>query len=94
MKKPIFLIMFSIFIIITLSVVKTAVSGKLSTSGVSLSRIEEEISSYKTQNLILREKLLAVSSLNNISSKAALLGFVEKKSEFVLTRPLPLAIKQ
>ena len=94
MKKPIFLIMFSIFIIITLSVVKTAVSGKLSTSGVSLSRREGEISSYKTQNLILREKLLAVSSLNNISSKAALLGFVEKKSEFVLTRPLPLAIKQ
>lgn len=94
MKKPIFLIILAIFVIVILSVVKTVVSGKLSTSGVSLSKIEEEISSYKTQNLILREKLLAVASLNSISSKAALLGFVEKKSEFVLTKPLPLAIKQ
>jgi len=94
MKKPISLIFLVIFMIIILSIIKTVVSGRLSTSGVSLSKIEEEINNYKTQNIILREKLLTVSSLNNIVSKATLLGFVEKKSEFILSKPLPLAIKQ
>ena len=94
MKKPIFLVMLAILMVIVLSIAKTVVSGRLSTSGVSLSKIEEEINNYKTQNIILREKLLTVSSLNNIASRASLLGFVEKKSELVLSKPLPLAIKQ
>lgn len=80
--------------VIILSIVKTVLSERLSTSGVSLAKIEEEINNYKMQNTVLKEKLLTVSSLNNIASKALLLGFIEKKSEFVLSKPLPLAVKQ
>ncbi|MBI2031197.1 MAG: hypothetical protein HYT08_01145 [Candidatus Levybacteria bacterium] len=94
MKKPVLLIFLAVITVVLLTIGKIAVSGMVSTSGVSLSEIENEVDKYKTENIILREKLLSISSLTNISSKAALLGFVEKKSEFVLSRPLPLAVKQ
>ncbi|MCL4418624.1 hypothetical protein M1146_00815 [Patescibacteria group bacterium] len=94
MKRPILLIAISIFIILILSIAKTVVSNRFSTTGIALEKTESELNSYKTQNLVLREKLLAMSSLTNIASKAALLGFVENKSQVILTKPLPLAIKQ
>ncbi|MCL5113680.1 MAG: hypothetical protein M1372_00720 [Patescibacteria group bacterium] len=94
MKRPALLITVSIFIILILSIAKTVVSNRLSTTGIVLEKTESELNSYKTQNLVLREKLLAMSSLTNIASKAALLGFVENKSQVILTKPLPLAIKQ
>lgn len=94
MKRPALLITFSILIIFILSIAKTVVSNRLSTTGIALEKTESELNSYKTQNLVLREKLLAMSSLTNIASKAALLGFVENKSQVILTKPLPLAIKQ
>lgn len=94
MKRPALLITISIFTILILSIAKTVVSNRLSTTGIALEKTESELNSYKTQNLVLREKLLAMSSLTNIASKAALLGFVENKSQVILTKPLPLAIKQ
>ncbi len=91
MKKPALLMTISIILILVLSIAKTVVSNRLSTSGALLSQTLGELNYYKTQNMILREKLLTLSSLTNISSKAGLLGFIENKSEFVLTKPLPLA---
>lgn len=94
MKRPTLLITISICIIFILSITKTIISNRLSTTGIALEKTEGELNNYKTQNLVLREKLLALSSLANIASKAALLGFVENKSQIFLTKPLPLAIKQ
>jgi len=93
MKKTGLLIGFAILIIISLTIGKVVVSGMIATSGVELSKIENEIEKYETENIILKEKLLLGSSLTNISSKAALLGFVEKRSEFILDKPLPLAVR-
>lgn len=94
MKNSKLLIALAIIAIILLTIGKIVVSGMVSTSGIELSKIDNEIEKYKTENIILREKLLSNSSLVNISSKAAILGFVGKKSDFFLNKPLPLAVKR
>ncbi len=93
MKKPGLILIFLIGLIIVLSVVKVVLYNRLSTSGVFVGKIEEEINIYKTQNTILSEKLLSLSSLENISTKATKLGFVKEYSSMILGS-LPLAIKQ
>lgn len=94
MKKPIFIITAIVLTIVVLSVVRVVVSNSISTGGIALDKIEEDLSSYKTQNAILKEKLLTITSLDYISSKASMLGFTMDKSSFTLNKPLPLAIKQ
>ncbi len=94
MKKPVFVIGFLIIVILGLSVVKAFVSNRISTSGSALGAIEERINFYKIENTMLNEKLYSLSSLTNLLSQANSLGFVEEKSKFVLTNPIPIAIKQ
>ena len=86
-----------LFITVTinlLSIAQTILSNMLSTSGVPMSKINKELQAYKTENTQIREKLFLRSSLINIASKAAELGFVESKSEFVLKTSMPLAVRQ
>lgn len=94
MKKPIIILTFLIFTIIALFGVRAFVSNKLSTSGVELGRVGDEINKYKTENIILSEKVNSLSSLLWISSEAARLGFSESKSNYALTKAKPIALKQ
>lgn len=94
MKKPVLLIAILILTIITLFGVRAAVSNKLSTSGVALGKTQDEINKFRTQNLILKEKVYSLSSLSHVSSAAAKLGFVESKESFALTKAHPIALKQ
>lgn len=94
MKKPAFLILFLIISVLGLSVVKTFVANRISTSGSTLGAIQERINFYKIENTLLSEKLYSLSSLTNVSSQADKLGFVEEKSKFVLVNPIPIALKQ
>lgn len=94
MHKPALLILFSIFIIALLAVVRIGVSNKLSTSGIALKKIEDQLNSYKKENMILQEKLLTYASFTQIASKAAQLGFVQDKKSFILNGSLPLSYKQ
>ena len=94
MKKSALTILLLILVIAALSVVKTFVANRISTSGMVLGAIEDKISYYKTENALLSEKLYTMSSLTTISGEAENLGFVEEKTNFVLTNPLPIALKQ
>lgn len=94
MKKPVLALSIIILIIIALSVTRVVFSNGMSTSGVALDQIQTEISVYKIQNTILKEKLLSMTSLDYIASKASVLGFVESKTNISLNRSIPLAIKQ
>ena len=94
MKKPVFIIIILLNLVIALSMIKAIAYNRLSTSGVFVGKVEGEINSLKTQNAILSEEFLAESSLTNISSKAAELGFVEDDSLMVLGSSRPLAVKQ
>jgi len=93
MKKPSLIIIVLVGLVVALSMIKAIVYNRLSTSGVYVGKIEEEIGFYKTQNAKLLEKLLAFSSLTNISAKATELGFAKNTSLMVL-KTLPLAVKQ
>jgi cell division protein FtsL len=94
MKKPMFLIIFIGLIIIGLSLVRVTVVNSISTTGIELVTLQNEINSYKKQNTLLKEQYLETSSLTNIQDKAKKLGFVEAKSQIYLSTPLPLALKQ
>ena len=94
MKKPALIIMFLILVTFVLSVTRMFVSNRLSTSGVELGKVQEEIGSYKLQNALLAQKYYETASLSALDEKATELGYVEKQSEFVLSGQLPVAIKQ
>lgn len=79
--------------IVMLSVVQIVVSSRLSTTGIVLGKLENSLKNYSEENEKLREKLLLSSSLTQIASSAASLGFVSEKSQIVLTGPLPIAIR-
>jgi hypothetical protein len=94
MKKPAFLLFSLILIIVVLFIVRIYISNNVATSGVVLGTIQVQIENYKLENSVISEKLFSLSSLTNISQKAYDLGYEEQKSELVLTRNLPVAIKQ
>lgn len=92
MKKPVVFIALIIMIIVGLSVVQVTISNSLSTTGIELADIEEQITAYKKENAKLSEELLTVASFNTIASKAADMGFVSEKKHIGITAPMPLAI--
>ncbi|RJQ37951.1 hypothetical protein C4559_02630 [Candidatus Microgenomates bacterium] len=94
MKKPALFITFIAIIVIFLSIVQIVVSNRLSTTGVLLSKLEEDIDYYDKQNSLLEEQLLLSSSLNHIASGALEKGFVKDNTRIFLTTPLPLAVRQ
>ena len=95
MKKPALIITFLIALIIVLSVINAVVHNRLSTSGVFVGELEEQISFYKTQNAILSEEFLTSSSLTNIADMASELGFTNKNQPLlVLKTSKPLAVKR
>ena len=91
MKKPLILIGFNIVVILFLSLVQVVVANSISTTGIELEKMHEEIAVLQKKNALLHEEVLVASSLTNIASKAAELGFSEEKSPLVLSSPLPLA---
>lgn len=93
MKKPYAIIIFLIAIFIVLSVGKALLQNMLSTSGIFVSRAEQEVNYYKTQNAVLSEELLAASSLATIAEKAQVFGFTNENSLMVLKASRSLAVK-
>ena len=91
MRKPALILSILIFVIIVLSVVRITVANRISTSGIALQNMEDQVSALRKENLILQEKLLALSSFTQIASKAAEMGFVPKTQNFVITTSVPVA---
>lgn len=93
MKKHKILLLVLIVSFFGLLGVRTAVANSISTDGVALGAIQEEESSYKNENLRMKEKLLRLSSLNSVSEKAKKMGFVDSKIGFVVGGSLPIAAR-
>jgi hypothetical protein len=91
MKKPILVLTILILVIVGLFITRTAISNKISTKGVALGKTQDELTKYKTENVILREKIFALSSLTYVASEAARIGLVDGKSNFALTKSKPIA---
>lgn len=93
-KKPVILISLIALTIISLTVVRVAILNSISTTGIELVDLQEELTVYKKQNALLKEEYLAVSSLTSIDKKAKTMGFIDAKSHIYLNTPLPLALGQ
>jgi len=94
MKKSMLVVLSIAIVIVMLSIAQAISANMLSTSGPLMSKINKELQDAKTENAGIREKVLLEASLNNIASKASELGFAESKSQFVVEKSLPLAIRQ
>lgn len=80
-----------IIVVVLLSFMRVVVSNRISTSGVVLGKLNDQVQNLKIENDLLEEKLLTMSSLTNIASEAAKLGFSEKTDSLVLSNNLPIA---
>jgi len=94
MQKPVLLITALALIVLGLSIVRIYISNQVATSGVMLGQIEQQVDSYKMENILLAENLYTKSSLTNIAEEAVKQGFIEQKSDFVLNGQVPVAYKQ
>ncbi|HWY79487.1 MAG TPA: hypothetical protein VNW29_03955 [Candidatus Sulfotelmatobacter sp.] len=93
MKKPLLLISFLGIIIVVLLLVRISMINSISTTGIKLVDIQNEIDSYNKQNEILKVKYLQAAAYTNIASKAKKIGYVPVKSDIDLSAPLPLALR-
>ncbi|MBI2430679.1 MAG: hypothetical protein HYV39_01540 [Candidatus Levybacteria bacterium] len=93
MKKQHIIVTIVFLLIISLSILQVVVSNSLSITGITLSRLETELTNYQRENALLREKMLLNTSLTQIASKAATLGFEEGKSQIVVGSLLPIALR-
>ena len=91
MKKPLVFIGLNIAIILALFLVQVIISHSISTTGIELGKLQNEISSLKKKNAMLHEQVLTSSSLTTIASRAATLGFKDASSPIVLSDETPLA---
>jgi len=94
MKRTKLLIAGILGLIFFLAFLQVAASNRISTAGIELSKLQTEVKEAKRQNALLREKLLTISSLTRIASKAGELGFVEAKENIYILSPLPLARRE
>lgn len=94
MKKPNLIIFLLIITSLTLALVRIFVANNVATSGIILSKVQEDINKYKLENSLLSTKVYAMSSLTYINSKALELGYKEGKSDLVLTNQKSVALKQ
>lgn len=96
-KKQYLLLGICIAIVVMLvvsGIIEISVSNSLTTEGIKLGKIQAKIDAVKKDNMLLKEKLLTMSSYAHIASEAATLGFVDAKSAIFLDQPIPLAVKQ
>lgn len=94
MKKHKIILYILFFVVLSLGMTRLIISNGMSTSGNLLAQTNDDIKRIETENVVLFEKVLNLSSFLNISEKADKLGFQPKKTAFSITTVLPIAIKQ
>lgn len=80
-------------IIVTLAVVQVTASNLLSTDGIDLAQIKTQINVVKKENIVLEEKIYTQSSLTQVASKAATIGFIPDNQTVYIPLVQPIAIR-
>lgn len=93
MKKPIAVIVLLSCIVVVLLVARITLVNSISTTGITLVDLQNQINAYKKQNELLTVQYLQSASYTNISDKAEKLGYVPVKSQVDLAAPLPMAMR-
>ena len=93
MKKPLILISFLGIIVVGLLVARITLVNSISTTGIKLVDLQNQIGNLKKEDELLKEKYLEAASYTNISTEAEKLGYVPVKSQIDLAAPLPMAMR-
>lgn len=84
----------TIVLLVVSTLVQISVSNSLTTEGIRLAKIQDEIDATKKENMLLAEKVYTDASYTHIASQAATAGFVEGNASIYISNPGPLALKQ
>ncbi len=79
-------------IVIFLLVLQVVVSNRLSTAGIELNRIENDVRNLTQENEILEERIASASALLTLKEKAFEPGFTRQVSPVFLAHDLPVAL--
>ncbi|HEV2339850.1 MAG TPA: hypothetical protein VGT05_03740 [Patescibacteria group bacterium] len=95
MKRSYLLLTLLGAIVLILAIVQISVSNMLTTGGIELSNMQQQIADYERRNAILQEKIYTLASLTNIQLEAQRMGFTsQNQTPIAITdHPIPLAIK-
>ena len=93
MKKPISLIILLGLIVVVLLFTRITLVNNISTTGIRLVDIQNQVNDYKKENELLKVQYLQAASYTSIASKAKQLGYVTVKSQVDLAAPLPMAMR-
>jgi hypothetical protein len=93
MKKPLLIIGFLGIVIVVLLVVRITLVNSISTTGIKLVDIQNQIGDYKRDNELLTQQYLSSAAYTTIAAKAEKMGYVPVSSEIDLSAPLPLALQ-
>lgn len=93
MKKPLFIIGILSCIVVALLVTRIGLVNSISTTGITLVNIQNNIAELKEQNELLEVQYLQAASYTNLAKKAIKLGYVPVTSEVNLSAPMPLALR-
>lgn len=94
MKKQIIVLGSMFLVVVVLTVTRAVISNNLSTAGVDLSRLDQEIDAYQRKNALLQEKILHASAYTTLEETAEKRGYEAMSKQIVLTSPLPIAYKR
>lgn len=79
MKRPQFVIIALSLLIIALSLIRIFVIIDLSITSIEQARVENELRNLRTQNILIREKLLNTKAYINLSETAQQQGFTQQR---------------
>lgn len=86
-----YLIAFMFAVVVALSLIRISLVNSISTTGIALVDLQNQIDEVKKENEILKEQYLQAASFTSISQKAKAMGFAPAKSHLNMAAPLPLA---
>jgi cell division protein FtsL len=87
-----YIIGFLVMVAITTQIAKIYVSNTAALDSIEAAKLEAEVSKVSESNMELKSKVLALSSYQNVASKAAGLGFVESRDIVSVYDPVKVAI--
>jgi cell division protein FtsL len=93
MKKPLVFIGILVCIVVALLIARVTIVNSISTNGITLVDLQNQINDYKNQNELLKVTYLQAASYTNIAAKAKNLGYVPVNTEVDLAAPQPLALR-
>ncbi len=93
MKKINILIIVLVLIAGVLQGVNIFLSNKVAADSLEAASLREKIEKLEEKNQLVHAKVLELASLEQIASRAAQLGFVEKDNYISLYSPLEVAVR-